>query len=117
MDVAFLIVVAINLCFLSGLIIYRLRAGGATAWQIALPVIELWVAFILWIAIFRSLSAAIGTPEAASAGGELQRLGERITKLPAATKTWLVAGVGISLAILIHLLWSMGRVMGGSIRK
>ena len=113
MDLPFLIVVGITLCFVSVIIIYRMHAGGATAWQIAFPVIELWVTFVLWVAIFRSLSAAIGTPEGGSAFGELGDLGSRIAKLPASTRSWLFAGAGISLALLAHLMWSLGRAMRG----
>ncbi len=115
MDTGFLVVVAINLCFLSGLIAFRMRASGATVGQIVLPVIELWVACVLWIAIFASLSATVGRPEGSSAVGEAQQLEARLAGLPAAAKVRLAVGAGISLAILFHLLWTMSRAMRGAV--
>ena len=111
MDIPFLIVVGVTLAFMSVMIIFRMLAGGATARQIAFPVIELWVTFILWVAIFRSLSAAVGTPEDGSALGELGDLWSRIGTLPAGARSWLCAGVAIPAALLGHLLWTLGRAM------
>jgi len=115
MDAPFLILVAINLCFLSGLIIYRMAAHGAPLARMALPVIELWVTFALWIAIFRSLAAVIGAPEGASPIAELSDLGWRIARLPVATRSWLLGGAGISLALLAHLLWSLSKATPRSV--
>lgn len=113
MDIPFLIVVAVMLLFMTAMVIFRMLANGATARQIAFPVIELWVTLILWVAIFRAQSAAIGTPEGGGAGGEMSDLGTRIAKLPAGTRTWLLVGAGTAAALLVHLLWTLGRAMRG----
>ncbi|MGD0111307.1 MAG: hypothetical protein ABSD48_05535 [Armatimonadota bacterium] len=113
MDIPFLIVVAVTLLFVTAMVIFRMLASGATARQIAFPVVEVWVTLILWVAIFRALSAAIGTPEGVSAGGELGDLGARVARLPAGTRTWLLSGAGIAAALLVHLLWTLGRAMRG----
>jgi hypothetical protein len=112
-DAAFLIVVGINLCFLSGLIIYRMRTLGATVRRTAGPVIELWVAFALWIGVFRALSARIGAPGSEGAVGELGQLGHRLLDLPTFTRGWVLGGVGIAMGLLVHLLWTLSRVMRG----
>jgi hypothetical protein len=114
-DTGFLVVVAFNLCFLSGLIAYRMRASGAATGQIALPVIELWVACILWIAIFASISETLGRPESGSAAGEARQFGTRLAELSAPAKGWLAVGAGSAVAILLHLLWTMGKVMRGEV--
>lgn len=113
MDVPFLIVVAVTLLFMTAMVIFRMLTSGATARQIAFPVIELWVTLILWVAIFRALSGAVGTPAGGGAGGELSDLGTRIARLPAGTRTWLFSGAGIAVALLVHLLWTLGRAMRG----
>lgn len=116
MDTGFLIVVAISLCFLSAMIVARMAAGGAPARRIALPVVELWLAFILWIAVFRSLSAAIGAPIGGGESGEASGLFSRFAALEWSTRIWAAAGVVASVAIAAHLLWSLRRTMSGSIR-
>jgi hypothetical protein len=113
-DISFLIVVAVTLLFVTAMVIFRMLASGATARQIAFPVIELWVTLILWVAIFRAVSAAIGTPEGGGAGWELGDLGTRIARLPASTRIWLFSGVGVAVALLVHLLWTLGRAMRGN---
>jgi hypothetical protein len=110
-DTAFLTLVGISLCFLSALISFRMRAGGASARQIAGPVIELWVTFGLWIAIFRSLAARIGVSGGEGAVGELGELGHRIWALPSFARGGVAGGTAIAVGLLVHLLWRLSRVM------
>jgi hypothetical protein len=112
-DTGFLVLVAVSLCFLSGLIAQRMHAGGRPAREIAVLVVELWVAFGLWIAIFRSLAARIGAPAGEGALGELDQLGRRIASLPAPDRWMMLGGTVLGAAILVHLLWSLSRAMRG----
>lgn len=111
MDTALLVVVALNLCLLSGLVAYRMRTSGASAGRIALPLAELWVAVGLWIAIFRALAGIIASPASGGPLGELAELGGRLGGLPSATRVWVLGGLMLSLAMVGHLLWSLNRAM------
>ncbi len=94
----------------------RMAAGGSSRRSIAVPVAELWLAFILWTAVFRSLSAAVGAPIGGGGSGELSHLFSRFAALEGSTRLWMVAGMVAAVAVLGHLLWSLRRTMSGSIR-
>jgi len=41
----------------------------------------------------------------------------RLAHLEGGTRVWAIAVIGLSVAILAHLLWSMQRAMRGSVRS
>lgn len=114
-DRGFLIVVAICLSFVSAMIAARMAAGGSSPGRIALCVGELWAAFVLWVAVLGSLSAALGGPTATPAGGKLSDLSSRLAALEGAARLWAIAGAAASAAIIAHLLWSLRRTMSSGI--
>jgi hypothetical protein len=110
-DASFLAVVFVSLCLLSGLIVVRLGAGGASAPRILVPVAELWITFGLWILLFRSLAAVAGTPHGASGVDELHDIGARLAALTGAQRWWMAAVAAVAVALCGHLLWSLRRAM------
>ncbi len=116
LDASFLIVVAVALCLLSGMIVARMAAGGAPPRRIAVPIAEIWLVFILWIAIFGSLSRAIGTPVGAGEAAELYDLLGRFAALHGSARLWAIAGAAVTVAIVTHLMWSLQRTMSQHIR-
>jgi hypothetical protein len=114
-DSAFLIVIAIGLCFLSGLIVVRMGAGGSSRRRTTMAVAELWLIFALWVTIFRWLGAAAGEPTGVGGAAEIRDLAGRITALPAAARVLALAGIAASVLLLAHLLRSVNRAMRGSI--
>ena len=110
MDAAFLIVIGISLCFLSAMIAARMAAAGAPARRIAVPVAELWLVFVLWIAVLKSLSSSIGMPVGGGQADELRDLASRLSGLPGPARLWVLAGGSASVALLAHLMWSLRRI-------
>ena len=115
MDTAFLIVVAVGLCFVSAMIAARVVARGAPVRRVALLVAELWVAFILWIAVLGLVCRAVGEPSGDGAQAEVSDLAARLGALEGPARLWAVAGAAASVALLGHLVWSLRRLMSGSI--
>lgn len=107
MDAAFLVVVGIVLCLLSGMVIFRMAASGASARRVLPPVAELWVAVAVWVAIFRWLSGTIGTPVGAGGGAELRNLASRLWALHGLACLWAIAGLAFSLLLVAHLMWTL----------
>ena len=117
MDTGFLIVVAISLCFVSAMIAARVVARGAPARRVALLVAELWLAFILWIAVLGSVGRAVGAPIGGAARAEVSGLTIRLGALDGSVRVWAIAGAVASVAVVGHLIWSLRRLMSGSIRS
>lgn len=110
MDAPFLIAVAVSLCFLSGLIVLRMAASGASPRRMIAPVVELWLALALWIATFHFLAAAAGPP----ADGGFAGLGDLAARLGALAgpARWLgLAGIIASAGLCAHLIWSLRRAL------
>jgi len=116
-DTAFLIVVAVSLCFVSAMIAARVVARGAPARRAALPVAELWLAFFLWIAVLGSVGRAVGAPIGGDARTNASDFVARLGALDGSARIWAIAGVVASVAVLGHLVWSLRRLMSGSIRS
>ena len=112
MDAAFLVVIAIALLFLSAMIVARMAASGAPARRIAVPVLELWLALVIWILVFKSVSGAIGTPISGGEAGELRDLASRLSALHSAARLWALLGIVASVALVAHLTRSFRRTIG-----
>jgi hypothetical protein len=106
-DTAFLILVLVSLSLLSGLIVCRMGASGASAGRVILALVELWLAFALWVAIFRGIAAQVGVPAGEGPLAELGVLGRGLATLSAASRGLVAGGLGVSLAMLVHLLWRL----------
>jgi hypothetical protein len=114
-DAPFLIAVAVSLCFLTGLIVARMAACGASPRRMIAPVVELWLAFALWIATFRFLAAAAGPPAESGFAG-MGDLAARLGAL-AGPARWLgIAGVIVSAGLCAHLIWSLRRALTADAR-
>lgn len=113
-DTSFLIVVVIALLFLSAMIVLQLTAAGVGKPRIVTALVELWVLMALWIAIFSSLGAAVGTPEGPSGPAELRGLASRLAELPPPVRIRLAVGLAASVGLAAHLIWSLGRAGGRS---
>jgi hypothetical protein len=115
-DTAFLIVVAISLCLVSAMIAARVVARGAPPRRVALLVGELWLAFILWVAVLALVCRSVGAPSGGSARAEVSDLAARLGALDGSVRLWAIAGAAASVAVVGHLIWSLRRLMSGSIR-
>jgi hypothetical protein len=115
-DTAFLIVVAVSLCLVSAMIAARVAARGAPARRVALLVGELWLAFILWVSVLASVCRAVRAPSGGGARAEASDLAARLGALEGPVRLWAIAGAAASVAVLGHLIWSLRRLMSGSIR-
>jgi hypothetical protein len=111
MDAAFLVVVGMALCLLTGMVVFRMGAAGVPTGRIVLPIIELWVVFALAIALFSRLSGGIGTPVGVGGAGEARNLASRLAALDGMGRMWAAAGLTVSVALLAHLMWMLGRAM------
>jgi hypothetical protein len=110
-DAAFLVVVGMALCLLSGMIVFRMGAAGVPTGRIVLPIIELWIVFALAIVLFSRLSGGIGTPVGVGGAGEARDLGSRLAALEGMGRMWALAGVTVSVVLLAHLMWMLRRAM------
>jgi len=108
-DVSFLAVVAVALCFMSAMIVLRLAASGAPASRIAVSIAELWLSLAIWVAVFRALGRTIGPPAGSGEAAELRTLTSRLAEVSGATRVWLFLGLAASVALAGHLMWSLGR--------
>jgi len=86
-------------------------SAGATAREIAPPVVELWLVVALWVAICHWLVAAVGQPAGGSVGEELRDVAARVGALSGATKWRGAAAAAVALAACWHLLRSLRRAM------
>jgi hypothetical protein len=116
-DTAFLIVVAVSLCLVSAMIAARVVTRGAPARRVALLVAELWLAFILWIAVLRSVGGSAGAPIVGDARSGASGLATRLGALDGSARVWAIAGAVASVAVLGHLIWSLRGLMSGSARR
>ena len=117
MDTEFLIVVAVSPCLVSAMIAVRVVARGAPARRAALLVAELWLAFVLWLAVLASVGRAVGAPIGGDARTEASGLASRLGALDGSARVWAIAGAVASLAVLGHVIWSLRRLTSGSIRS
>ena len=102
-DLPFLIVVAVTLAFLSLLVALRMQASGATAAQLTTVIAELWAVFATWIAV---LSVVTGR-------GGWSGFVRRFVGLSPAGKALTGAALACSLALFVHLQWTLRRAMPG----
>jgi len=115
-DAAFLVVIAVSLCFLSGMIAARMAASGVRPRQIALPIIELWLTLLVWFLVFKAVSTSVGAPAGGSAGGEVADLVSRLSDLSSPDRLWVMAGLAASVGLVAHLIWSLRRILCRDIR-
>ena len=113
MDVPFIIVVAVALCLMSAMIVLRMAAGGVAAARIAVSIAELWLAVIIWIAVFQAIGEATGAPAGSGEVAELRGL----AGVSEAARMWLLLGIGASVALAAHLMWSLSRTKYAGIRS
>ena len=113
MDLSFLAVVAISLCLISAMIFVRMWSSGASARRIASSIGHVWLAITAWIVLFTWLASMIDAPTEAGARRDPAGMIIRLIHLEGGTRVWAVAVIGLSVAILAHLLWSMQRTMRG----
>lgn len=117
MDTGFLVVVAVGLCLVSAMIVVRMLAQGVAPRRIVVPIGELWLAFVLWMVVLRSVAGAVGAPQGAGPVSEISDLPSRLAAVEGPARAWMVAGLAVSLAAMGHLFWSLQRLMSGSIRS
>ena len=117
MDVSFLAVVAVALCFMSAMIVLRMAAGGVPASRIALSIAELWLTFVIWVAVFQTIGRAAGAPAGSGEVAELRTLASRLAGVSGAARLWLLLGDGASVALAAHLMWSLSRTKYVGIRS
>ncbi len=91
------------------MIAFRMAAGGARPRRIATVVGELWLALIIWTAVFRAIGVTIGAPVGEGELGELRNLGARLASVSGSARIWIGAGVMVSVALVAHLMWSLRR--------
>ncbi len=115
MDALFLAVAAIGLGLVSAMIAFRLGASGAGRRRVVFALGELWVVAALWVAFFRWLSAAVGTPAPAGGFGEMRELPARFAHLSSGAKVAAAIGLVACLALVAHLMRSLGRLTEGPI--
>lgn len=113
MDLSFLAVVAISLCLISAMISVRMWSSGASVRKIAASIIHVWLAITAWIVLFRWLASMIDARTEAGVRSDPAGMILRLAHLEGGTRVWAVVVVGLSVAILAHLLWSMQRAMRG----
>ena len=116
MDVPFIIVVALALCLLSAMIVLRMAAGGVGAARIAVSIAELWLAVIIWIAVFQTIGEATGAPAGSGEAAELRGLDSLLAGVSGAARLWLLLGVVAAGALAAHLMWSLSRTKYVGIR-
>ena len=116
MDVPFIIVVAVTLCLMSAMIVLRMAAGGVPAARIALSIAELWLTFIIWIAVFQTIGEATGAPAGSGEVAELRGLASLLAGVSGAARLWLLLGVTASVALAAHLMCSLSRTKYVGIR-
>lgn len=113
MEAPFLLAIGVGLCVLSGMIVVRLAAAGASGPRVAIGVVEVWLALGLWVAVLSSLLSPAG-PAAAAAperlGGGVRAFLADTVSLLAAARPWQKAAIVMSLVLAGHLMWSLGRV-------
>jgi len=102
---------------MSAMIVLRMAAGGVTSARIAVSVAELWLAVIIWIAVFRAIGGATGAPAGSGEAAELRGLGARIAGVSGAARLWLLLGVAASVALAAHLMLSLSRTKYVGIRS
>jgi hypothetical protein len=112
-DTSFLVVVAAALGLVSLMIAVRLGASGVGSRRIVLMIAEVWVVVAVWIAFFRWLSVAMGTPAAAGGVIELSELPARFEHLSAASRAGAMVGLAVCIGLIAHLMRSVGRLSGG----
>ncbi len=116
-DVSFLVVVGVALSLVSAMIVFRMAAGGVPAPRIALYIGELWLTFVIWVAVFRTIGQAAGAAAGSGELSELRGLASRLAGVSGAARLWLLLGVGASLALAAHLMWSLSRIKYAGIRS
>lgn len=114
MDLSFLAVVTISLCLISAMVSVRMWGSGASVGRIAASIIHVWLAITAWIVLFRWLASMIAARTEAGVRSDPAGMIVRLAHLEGGTRVWAVVVVGLSVAILAHLLWSMQRAMRGS---
>jgi len=116
-DTAFIIVVAVALCFLSAMIVLRMAAGGVTSARIAVSIAELWLTVIIWIAVFYTIGNSTAGLADSGQAANLRGLDSLLAGVPRAARPWLLSGVAASLALAAHLMWSLSRTKYVGIRS
>jgi len=110
MDMSFLTVVAVALCLLSGGIWVRLAAAEVTRRRIALAIVELWVLLSIWIGVWMTVVSSAGnTPLPVGKEGLWDAVGDFLRELPTGLAVWIVGGLVLSVAMAVHLMWSLSR--------
>jgi hypothetical protein len=109
MDTAFLVVVAIALCLLSGGIALRLTGAGVGGRRIALSVLELWVLVVIWTAVFHTVGRSAELAGSEGMGQEARSLLSGLADAPSGLRPWIAVGLVISVALGAHLMWSLSR--------
>jgi hypothetical protein len=110
-DTAFLVVVAICLCFVTGMIVVRLGAAGEPSRRIAMAAVELWLALALWTAAMWFLGTGAGDREGLSIA---EAAGGRLAELCWRSRVLLFAGLVASVAMVGHLIWLLRRATPGA---
>jgi len=115
-DGSFLAVVAIGLALVSAMIALRLVASGASRGRVALSLAELWTVAAIWVGFLSWLSGAMGTPAGGGDVGELRELPERFARLSLEARMGAGIGLVTCLLLIAHLMRSLGRLMGGTLK-
>lgn len=99
------------------MIVARMLSQGVTPRRMLVPVAELWLVFVFWMVVLRSVAGAAGAPQGGGPVSEISDLPSRLAAVEGPAQAWIVAGLALSLAAVCHLFWSLQRLMSGSIRS
>jgi len=106
------VVVFINLLIVSFMVIIRLRASEAPAREVNMLIAELWLTVAVIAAMFFAMARLLGEPGAPRGVSiELQDIGRRFAALSVESKWLLGVGGALTVALFVHLLYSISRAM------
>jgi hypothetical protein len=113
-----LVVLGLNLVFVSALLVTRLRASGQGALAPRL-VAETWLTFALAFLLFRSMQRMLGGAASGQYGAftGLTHTVRQFGALGAASKAWFIGGGALAVGLLIHLIVAISRACSAPLKS
>jgi len=109
MDVPFLVAIGGSLCFLTLLIVLRMRATGVPSGVIAVVATETWLAAALWAAGLCSLAVLWRVSEPPEMVAALANWSMGLAAVLRLPRSWPYFGLVLALGLLLHVVLSLRR--------
>lgn len=74
-----------------------------------MSILELWVLVAIWTAVFHAIGQVSEGPIKDGLRKQVGSLLSGVRDLPAGLRPWIVGGLGVSVVLAAHLMWSLSR--------